>query len=306
MVMFRVKQALILSVMVLTLGSTAYAQLYGTTAGGTSSPSTLYFINPVTGSANEVGPVGFDRCSSLDARDGVLYAVCERPETNTQVLVRINHLTGVGTEIGPLNSCRNIFDMSFRGDGELFAIGWESPCASDEFQLLNINTGSGNASIFGKLIDYFGCTSGNGLAFSPDGTLYYSSTDCNASGIVGQIYLVNQSTGLASQISTVNFPFVGDSVRTNAIEFNPETGVMYASINSSNEGSFLGIINPNTGAVNIIGPTVDGLDAIAFLSGEFINPIPTLSEVGMMAAALALLVPGVLFFLRRRQSRTTS
>lgn len=291
----------------LALGGTAYAQLYGTTAGGTSTPSTLFLINPSNGSWTEVGPVGFDRCSSLDAFDGTLYAVCERPETNIQVLVRINHITGAGTEIGPLDSCQNIFDMAFRSDGALFAVGWNNPCSEDEFELLSINTSSGNASIFGKLIDYFGCTSGNGLGFSPNGNLYYSSTNCNESDNVGQIYIVNQATGLASQISTVNFPFGGeDHVRTNAIKFNPETGVMYASINSDFEGNFLGIINPNTGAVNLIGPTVSGLDAIAFLSGEFINPIPTLSEIGMIAAALVLLVPGVIFFLKRRQSRAVS
>lgn len=305
--MFRVKQALIISVMMLALGGTSYAQLYGTTAGGSSNPSTLYLINPVNGSANEIGPVGFDRCSSLDAYEGVLYAVCERPETDIQVLVMVNHNSGAGTEIGPLDSCRNIFDISFRGDGELFAAGWESPCVSDEFQLLNINTASGNASIFGKLIDYFGCTAGNGLAFSPDDVLYYSSTNCNLSNIIGQIYIVNQTTGLASQISSVNFPFGSDDeVRTNAIEFNPDTGVMYASINSSDEGSFLGIIDPDTGSINIIGPTVDRLDGIAFLSGDFINPVPTLSEIGMIAAALVLLVPGLYFFMKRRQSHTVS
>jgi len=305
--MIRAKLALFVFAVALTLGSTAYAQLYGTTAGGSSNPSTLYLINPATGSANEVGPVGFDRCSSLDAFDGLLYAVCERPETDVQVLVRINPFSGQGTEIGPLNSCQNIFDMAFRSDGSLFAVGWNEPCSEDEFELLSINTSSGNASIFGKLIDYFGCTSGNGLAFSPDNQLFYSSTDCNANDIVGQIYLVNQSTGLATQISTVNFPFsADDEVRTNAIKFNPDTGLMYASVNSSNEGNFLGIINPFTGSINIVGPTVDGLDAIAFLSGEFINPIPTLSEIGMIAAALALLVPGIFFFMKRRRSRAVS
>jgi hypothetical protein len=192
--------------------------------------------------------------------------------------------------------------MSIRGDGVLFADVWLGPCTFEEFKRFNIDPNNGQGNIIGMLIDYIAfdtCVAGNGLAFSPNDTLYYSSTRCaEPDATIGQIYTVNQVTGQASLMSTVNFPFdPGDTVRTNAITFHPGGG-MYASIISSNDGNFLGVINPVTGGVSILGQTVGCLDAIAFSPPA---NVPTLSEWGLIAMAGILGIIGFIMAIRRRK-----
>lgn len=139
---------------VVSLSVVSEAQiLYGISHLGRDGQSTLHIIDKDTGAATPVGPVGFERCGSMDFNtQGTLYAICERPGADIAVLVWINPVTGAGTEIGPTNNCEAWTDMSFRnGDGTLFATGYNfdpmGPCTETiglvQNWLTTINTQSG-------------------------------------------------------------------------------------------------------------------------------------------------------------------
>lgn len=288
----------------------SYAQvLYGAAYQGPDGPSTLYRIDISTGAATPVGPIGFERCAGMafDMVNQTLYATCERIlDSDVPVLVNINPNTGTGTEVGPINSCAVWQDMSFRSsDNILFADGFNGGCA---FDIVTINTSTGQGTSVAPITGNSGECCGNSLAFSQIDTLYYLGSDPP----IANLYTVNDITGIANLITGINFPaLLGDTPRINAMDFNPNTGVLYVSIvigGPNNEGprqNFLGIVNINSGNLTVIGETVEGLDAIAFGPGQPViaSPIPTISEWGLMAMALVL---GLIGFMAIRRKRITA
>ena len=113
--------------LVLLLPALAYAQgevLYGCNGGG-EKPSNLYVIDPSTGAATLVGPMGMTSCSGLAfAANGTLYAVGHDPNNpnNLFSLFVVDPATGAATPIGESdhNFGSTISDLSFRSDGRLF------------------------------------------------------------------------------------------------------------------------------------------------------------------------------------------
>jgi len=81
------------TVMVMTATGSALAApcespLFGAAhSGGPSAPSTLYELEPTTGAATIVGPIGFNRVGGIDFHPmtGVLYAVGERAADGVKV-----------------------------------------------------------------------------------------------------------------------------------------------------------------------------------------------------------------------------
>jgi len=83
----------------------AVQTLFGANAGGDGNAlSNLYSIDPATGTATLIGPIGFRAVSGMafNRFTGVLYATGRRLSSGTLVLLTINTATGVGTEVGPL------------------------------------------------------------------------------------------------------------------------------------------------------------------------------------------------------------
>ena len=76
--------------------------LYGAAHSGAAGPSTLLRIDPLTGSAVPVGPIGFDAVSGLDFHpvSEVLYGVGRRPGGGPSVLMRVDPVTGAGQFVG--------------------------------------------------------------------------------------------------------------------------------------------------------------------------------------------------------------
>ncbi len=241
--------------------------LYGISqvSGG---PSSLYAINPATGAANFIGPVGFDRISAMDfdPGSGILYATGERPGTNTVVLIKIDTLTGAGTEIGLSGINTADTDMSFRNsDSALFAF-------LSTGYLTTIDVTTGQSTIIGRS----GSSSGYGLAFSPTDTLYFAPTP--------KLDTVDPDTGQATTVATVFFDL--SSPRINAMDFDPATGTLFVSIvtgSGSNAQHYFGTLNPLTGTGTVLGSTVTGLDAIAFKP----LPAPDVSVTNVASAAIA-------------------
>src|SRR6185436_13384491 len=132
----------------LALSAPVYAQtLFGATGRNSQfvATSDFYRIDPTTGTATLVGPMGFSSVSGMafHPTTGVLYAVGF--DGLTHVLLTIDKVTGVGTLVGPTNvfiasgcSSDRVSDISFRSDGTLYA--YAETC--DQLGVINTSTGA--------------------------------------------------------------------------------------------------------------------------------------------------------------------
>ncbi len=232
--------------------------LYGAAYNGPNGLATLYRIDPVSAQAAFIGPIGFERVSAMDFDPyGVLYATGERADgSNTSVLLTIDVHTGRGTEVGPTNVVALGFGSSFadidfrRGDGRLY--GYIEP--GDGVAVIDPLTG--NATALGSS----GFPSaGNGVAFDAAGTTLYHANH-------GWVSTIDQVTGVLTLGPGLIFPpYLANSPRVNAMDAHPATGELWASIrNFAAPTHFLAKVDPVSGFVAGIGPTVAGLDAIAW------------------------------------------
>ncbi|HUT31215.1 MAG TPA: GEVED domain-containing protein [Sedimentisphaerales bacterium] len=228
--------------------------LYGAATGTTSgnAPSDLYKIDPTTGVATLIGPIGFNGVTGLSfAPDGTLYGTCHDTVTNQALLIKVDTMTGAGTLVGPVNTTgtgqSRVPDISFRSDGVLYGYG-DGPD-----QLITIDTASGQGTAVGPT-GYFG--GGNGMDFAPDGRLYATPWDWNS------LVIIDPATGAGADVpgSAGNVPN-----RINALEFCQQHGVLFGSWNDVASGNnYLVTLDLNTGLPLSIVQTVMGLDAIAF------------------------------------------
>ncbi|HSC33673.1 MAG TPA: hypothetical protein VLG45_00220 [Thermodesulfobacteriota bacterium] len=299
-----VHSIVVLAILVIFSGA-ARAELYGLAheeeimRSETNTPringfgeSSLYLINPETGAATLIGPTGFFFCAGLDfhPRTNVLYAGCQR-EPVGDVLITIDITTGQGTEIGEMNASGILRDLSFRGDGTLY--GYFRAKVSNFLARIDIHTGEvtfiGNSGLSGE---------GNGIGFDQINELFLAQTD-----MILSLYLLNQSSGLASLVTDLTLPPLDEGFTIiNSLDLNPETNVMFGSLDIELFAyeHYLVTINTTTGDVTNIGETVEGLEAIAFLNPRVSN-IPTMSEYGMAAVGLALLSISIFALYRRKR-----
>jgi hypothetical protein len=223
-----------------------------------------------------VGVVGFERISAMDfGPDGLLYATGERDDgSDTSVLITIDPATGVGTEVGPtgaesiVTAFRGPMDISFRNsDGTLFAQSFDNDVLG--MFLGTINTATGAMTLIGEGQE---CEEGNGIAFSPTDVLL-KADDC-------YLQTLNQGSGVPTIIQSLNFPECTGAEdtdpRINAMDFHPETGVLFGSMNVGDEGGTRCLVTIDTTTANVtaIGSTVGALDAIAFVQPEEPTPTP--------------------------------
>lgn len=233
-------------------------RLFGVSFNGPTGPSTLYSIDPATGAATAVGPIGFLGISAMDAdASGTLYAVGRRPSDRRSVLITVNTTTGAGTEVG-LTNVENlgfgdsVADISFRNsDGVLFAYLE----AGDALGVINKATGA--ATVIGR--SQTSCC-GNGMAFSPADVLFHSNDH--------SLHTLNQTTGLATLVAPMGFPPPSnDFWRISSMDYQPGTNVLYGSLflgSGTSRQGFLVTVNTSTGALTVIGQTTAAVDGLAF------------------------------------------
>lgn len=299
--------ACLLVLMIMVGSSPASAQgsiLYGAAHTSPSGPSTLYIIDPATGIATEAGPIGFNHCGGLDFdRFGMLYGTALREGGGeTSVLIRINPASGVGTEVGPTGFPAQVNDISFRNsDGVLYVsfLVWE---IENCIHLGRINTQTGAGMTVGSTLT---CNPGNGIAFSPSDTLYHAQMVDETEN--GSLYILGQGTGVATLATPLVFPEGIEFPRINAMDFHPDTGILYASLTT--EGgigypNYLATVDTTTGQVSIIGETVDGLAALTFYSSVIVGGMVEgegWSEILVpWFAFIAVIVVGMSIFSHRR------
>ena len=135
--------------------------IYATAFTGPSAVVTLYSINPSTGSATAIGPVGFTQVSGIafDRTSGVLYGVGKAG--SVQNLITINTSTGAGTAVGPGGITNAVTDLTFRPSNQtLYGV------SRRDSTVWTFNEGTGAGTMATTLVS---TGDGSALAFSASG-----------------------------------------------------------------------------------------------------------------------------------------
>ena len=269
--------------------------LFGLAHSGSDGWSRLHRINPATGRSDPIGRgTGFQRCSGMDFdASGTLFATCERASDNTHVLITIDPSTGEGKgeEVGPTGVgtgpwaiFKTMSDISFRNlDGAMFAYLKTVDDSLYFPYLATIDIGSAAVTLQRPTVTF---GNGNGIAFSPEDELFHADEES-----LNTLNTLDLAIGVATPVINLVFPGPPDPPgqgccnnipRVNSMDFQPGTGILFASVNdkllqSSGDGklprtNFLATIDTTTGNVTIIGKTVKGLDAIAFAPAVTATP----------------------------------
>ena len=255
---------------VIPMTASAQQVLYGATGGGGSS--NLYTIDPSTGAANLIGPIGFLVSGIAFAPDRTLYGAGHGG------FIQIDPTTGAGTFIAPINmpAGSTCSDISFAPDGTLYCYNE----AGDGWGIIDPNTGA-NA-----WIGWTGLSCcGNGMDVASDGTVYHGNED--------GLNTINPLTGAGTPLFPWTLPGGIDpagSYRPNAFDFDA-SNMLYASLNGGSGGSgptYLVTIDTSNGVMTLVGQTLDNLDALAFTSAP--APVPALTPMGLIALICLLSV----------------
>lgn len=232
----------------------------GASAGGPTSASTLYEIDPATGSSKAIGSIGFNGIGGLDFHpdNKRLFGVAKRPGDGVDVLIDVNPATGAGSEIGPLLNIAPAaggLDLSFRPDGALFL---SAILPGNNVAIYSVNQATGEAIQIG---DTLASGSGNGIAYGPGDRLHFGSG--------ATLYEVDDTNGTTSSpaaIAYMGFPALADP-RIAAIDFSAAYDLPFAAIDDGISGSgpnYLAYFDTSSSTVFNLGRTIDGLTALAW------------------------------------------
>ncbi len=277
----------------------AQATLYVVQHAGADGLSTLYTANPTSGATTMVGAIGFERCGAMDSdATGTLYAACERADgSNTPVLITIDPNTGAGTEIGPTGINGAIGDISFRGaDGTLFAFdAFNDP----QHTLFTLDTGTGAATLVGDT--GLSADGGNGMTFDGADTLWHSARNGP------DLNTLDQTSGVASFVTTLTMPAgLPPAARISAKDYNPVDGEIWGVLKEgqgADSPSDLVTVDTATGVVTLVAPTIQSLDALAWVVSQGTPRIVPALSPGGLVLLVGLFLLAALITQRRRLIR---
>jgi hypothetical protein len=154
--------------------------------GKAGFPGNLFGIDPVTGAAHTIGPIGFAITGLAMFTDGFLYGT-ESSRNDMSRLIRIDPVTGAGTVVGPLETAAAVAHPSIAdltvSNGVLF--GWsengDQPVTIDHLTGLVTVVGGGTGSF------------GSGIAADAVGTIFSTT-----SGVNGTLDTVDPLTGVVT------------------------------------------------------------------------------------------------------------
>lgn len=132
------------------------------------------------------------------------------------------------------------------------------------------------------------------------------------------LYTLNQSTGAATNVTSLLFPVSYTNPIITSMDFHPTSGILFATVKDKpgvdredgvGDGpgtpKYLVTINTETGVVTIIGRTETDLDAIAFSGGIPVGgEVSPVNKTGVLAPwimLLAVIVLGGAFTIWRRR-----
>jgi WD40 repeat protein len=243
-------------------------------ASGNGNLSSLYTVNPLTAQSTLIGAVLINGVTpvvvtglALQPGTGVLFGVSGSEYEPSRQLLTINTLTGFATSLGTIGIARleNASDITFAADGTLF--GWNVRGGP----LLRIDPTNATRTVIGSAMNG---TQGNGLAFTPNGTLYL------AGPTTGSLYTVNTSTGAITSVAALSNLPLNFGTGFNALTSDPN-GVLYGTGRGS--GAQLVTIDTTTGVITSVGVLSFGeADALAF----GFAPVPEPSTWALMLLGL--------------------
>jgi len=255
-------------------------------------------------------PYGGDGITGVAADSvGRVFAVTSVTADDTSHLIEINPTTGaLINDIGSMldssgNGC-GVGDLSFQpGTDVLFGLAGNQsdvgtnrcglPGGGTGGYLMTINTSTGQYTIIGRDAT-FGNDNG-GIAFAPDGTLYFTPAWTS----LGTIYTLNPADAgvLTSQALSGGEGYMGLAVR-------PSDGTIFGSYRYNPDDPNIYTIDPATGAETLVGsPGAILVHDLAFVGDQIAisAPVPTLSHWGRVAVVLMVATIAV-FVIRRRLS----
>lgn len=246
-------------------------------ASGNGNVSSLYRVDSTNANATLIGsilvggsPVTVTALAAHPAT-GQLYGVTGSEYSPSRQLFTIDPVTLTTTVIGTIGtaSTQNASDIAFAANGTLY--GWTTRGGP----LMTIGLGDAARTVIGSASNG---TQGNGLTFTPDGTLYLAGPTAP-----GNLYTVDTATGALTTVAPLSNVPLNFGTGLTAMASDPN-GVLYAVGRSS--GAQLVTIDRQTGVMTTVGVLSFGeADALAFV------PVPepaTWLTLGLGAALLWL------------------
>lgn len=252
---------LVITAVALIFPNYSDAVMYGVSGGGEAGtdPGTFMAINEISGAETILGtPYGGNGITGVatDATGRIFGVTSVNNPDGTSHLIEINPVNGsMLSDIGPMfdasgNGC-GVGDLSFQpGTNVLFGLAANNSdvgtrCGiggSTGGYLMTINTTTAQYTIIGR-DEGFGNSNG-GLAFAPNGTLYFTSCWNNP----GSIHTLNPANAnvLTSQALASNDCYMGLAVR-------PSDGTIFGSYRDESGDNGIYTINPATGAETLVG-----------------------------------------------------
>jgi len=224
--------------------------LYGAANSGPNTPSLFYFIDPASGAATLVGPIGFEEVAAMDFGPGRrLFAVGRRAEGS--YLLSIDPCTGQGTEIGStgLAAGESVAELTYhKSDHTLFAL------IAPSNELASVDTATGALAHLGTI-----SAGGTGLASDSSGDLLHAAGST--------LWRLNPASLVESAVAPLTFsPTTDTAPSLQSLDFSP-SGTLLALVHESQQ-DYLAEVNPASGLVTLLGVTPTGLAALATASAD--------------------------------------
>lgn len=284
--------SLLLALFALSFAGAASAQtLYGVnpfTNDSTSPPGTLglFNLNNTTGAitGGQVVTVPGRTITGLqglaqDPTSGLVYAIARATAVPGRLLITLNVSTGAGVEIGNLGD--NFSSITFRGDGQMFGVTGDGATVPETLYLINKTTAATTlATALGNGSD------GEVIAFNPsDGLIYHWS---------GGGTPVFESILATAPWTVTNIPFVGGA---NGEVFGAVWDPSKNAFLVHNIGSIMQTWAADGTRSDVQAATVADVRGMVLFAVP--ATVPTLSEWGMIIAALMLAGLGAVLVRRR-------
>jgi len=236
----------------------------------TPGPSSLYVINRVTGAGTLIGSdLGYAvNAIAIDPTTGVMYASTTTWSGAFNGLLVVDTSTGTATEVGEFGGgFTAVLGLTFDSAGQLW--GWHDPSEDDP---VRINKTTGVATTVGE--------SGQGtaeqvLAFDASDTLFLFQNE--------EVYIINQTTGLAVLDSTLSFdPGLGGGA------FDMVTGLLWASETAGrDQDSFIRVTDIAGDSYTDIDTDVEYLNALT-IGGHYASS--NVPAMGLWSVVLLIML----------------
>lgn len=291
MTLIRRAAGLLLALFALSIAGAASAQtLYGVNPfqnDNTSPPDSLglFNLNNTTGAitGGQVVTVPGRTITGLqglaqDPTSGTVYAIARAAAVSGRLLITLNLTTGAGIEVGNLGD--NFSSITFRPDGQMFGVTGDGATIPETLYLVNKATAATTlATALGAGSD------GEVIAYSPATNLIYHWSGSGGTQVFESILPTAPYT--VTPIAAPGFSEVFGAV------WDPSQSVFLVHDIASTMASW------NTAGVrsNVQAATIEDVRGMVL----FVAPatVPTLSEWGMIIAALMLAGLGVVLVRRR-------